>query len=90
MTFASRTSARRSTSRFAFDAITVQPNTVDAHRLMYFGTRNGREDETAEALFRAYFIDGKVLTDRAVLADIVGEVGSIATRSKLSRVRRGP
>lgn len=60
---------------FAFDAITVQPNTVNAHRLMYFGTRNGREDETAEALFRAYFIDGRVLTDLDVLADIGAEAG---------------
>lgn len=60
---------------FAFDAITVQPNTVNAHRLMYFGTSNGREDETAEALFRAYFLEGKVLTDLAVLADIGTEAG---------------
>ena len=38
---------------FAFDAITVQPNTVNAHRLMLYGTQQGREDEVAESLFRA-------------------------------------
>jgi len=48
---------------------------INAHRLMYFGTRAGREDETAEALFRAYFIDGKVLTNLDVLADIGAEAG---------------
>ena len=53
---------------FAFDAITVQPNTVDAHRLMHYAARNGREDEVAESLFRGYFQEGAVLTDRGQLA----------------------
>jgi predicted DsbA family dithiol-disulfide isomerase len=53
---------------FAFDAITVQPNTVDAHRLMHYAARNAREDEVAESLFRGYFQEGAVLTDRAQLA----------------------
>jgi predicted DsbA family dithiol-disulfide isomerase len=57
---------------FAFDAITVQPNTVNAHRLMHYGTKHGREDEVAESLFRAYFQEGAVLTDLATLA-AVGE-----------------
>ena len=57
---------------FAFDAITVQPNTVNAHRLMHYGAKHGREDEVAESLFRAYFQEGAVLTDLAALA-AVGE-----------------
>jgi predicted DsbA family dithiol-disulfide isomerase len=52
---------------FAFDAISVQPNTVDAHRLMHYAARNAREDEVAESLFRGYFQEGAVLTDRAQL-----------------------
>ncbi len=60
---------------FAFDAISVQPNTLDAHRLMLYGGRHGREDETAEVLFHAYFIEGAVLTDMAVLADIGARAG---------------
>ena len=60
---------------FAFDRITVQPNTVNAHRLMHYGTREGRQDETAEALFRAYFIEGANLTDVDTLADIAASAG---------------
>lgn len=60
---------------FAFDAITVQPNTLNAHRLMSYGARHGREDETAEALFEAYFLNGAVLTDLGVLADIGERAG---------------
>ena len=57
---------------FAFDDITVQPNTVNAHRLMHYGAKHGREDAVAESLFRAYFQEGAVLTDKATLA-AVGE-----------------
>ncbi len=57
---------------FAFDDITVQPNTVNAHRLMLYGAKHGREDAVAESLFRAYFQEGAVLTNIAVLA-AVGE-----------------
>ena len=60
---------------FDFDAITVQPNTLQAHRLMAYGERMGREDEVAEALFEAYFQKGEVLADIAVLADIGARAG---------------
>ena len=43
---------------FAFVRITVQPNTLHAHRLMRYGAKAGREDEVAEQLFRAYFLEG--------------------------------
>ena len=61
---------------FAFDNITVQPNTVNAHRLMHFAATQGREDAVAEALFRAYFIDGANLADPYMLAGI-GEQGGL-------------
>lgn len=63
---------------FAFDKITVQPNTLNAHRLMHYATTQGREDAVVEELFRAYFIDGANLTDLDILADI-------GTRGGLSR-----
>ena len=53
---------------FVFDDITVQPNTVNAHRLMHYAAKHGREDEVAESLFRAYFMEGANLTDKTVLA----------------------
>lgn len=60
---------------FAFDAITVQPNTLNAHRLMLYGARNDREDQVAESLFRGYFQEGAILTDRTVLADLGERAG---------------
>jgi predicted DsbA family dithiol-disulfide isomerase len=48
---------------FDFDAITVQPNTLNAHRLMHHAAAKGREDAAAESLFRGYFQEGAVLTD---------------------------
>ena len=46
---------------FAFDKMTVQPNTLNAHRLMLFAERAGRQDELAEALFLAHFTEGAVI-----------------------------
>ena len=50
--------------------IEVQPNTLDAHRLLTYAEQQGRQDEVAEVLFKAYFIDGANLTDKDTLADI--------------------
>jgi len=55
---------------FAFDKIKVQPNTVNAHRLMHYAGKHGREDEVAESLFEAYFVEGANLTDLDTLANI--------------------
>ena len=60
---------------FAFDKIQVQPNTTNAHRLLHYADRQGREDEMAEELFRAYFIEGANLTDINTLADIGARAG---------------
>jgi predicted DsbA family dithiol-disulfide isomerase len=60
---------------YAFDRITVQPNTLNAHRLLAYAERAGRQDEVAEALFRAYFTAGADLTDLSRLAAIAGEAG---------------
>ena len=60
---------------FAFDCITVQPNTLHAHRLMIYGAKQGREDAVAENLFRAYFLEGANLTDQAALARVGERAG---------------
>ena len=60
---------------FQFGNITVQPNTLNAHRLMRYGAKHGREDEVAESLFRAYFQEGANLTDKRKLADIGARAG---------------
>jgi predicted DsbA family dithiol-disulfide isomerase len=60
---------------FAFDRIRVQPNTLDGHRLMLYGARQGRQGQVAEQLFRAYFLEGANLTDRARLVSIGERAG---------------
>ncbi len=60
---------------FAFDRIKVSPNTLDAHRLIRWAAESGRQDAIVEALFRAYFFDGKDIGDRAMLADIAEAAG---------------
>ena len=60
---------------FAFDKIKVQPNTVNAHRLIHYAGELGKQDAVAEALFRAYFVEGANLTDRSVLADYAAQAG---------------
>lgn len=60
---------------FAFDNIQVQPNTLNAHRLLHYAGQHGAQDAVAEALFRAYFIDGANITDVGVLADVAAGAG---------------
>lgn len=60
---------------FAFEKIQVQPNTVNAHRLMHYGDRHQCQDEVAEELFRAYFIEGANLTDVETLARVGERAG---------------
>ena len=60
---------------FDYDKMTVQPNTLNAHRLMLYAERFGRQDELAEELFRAHFTEGANLTDAATLADIAARAG---------------
>jgi predicted DsbA family dithiol-disulfide isomerase len=61
--------------RFAFDRIRRTPNTVNAHRLIRFATRQGGADAIVEALFRAYFVEGRDIGEIATLAAIAEENG---------------
>ncbi len=63
---------------FRFDRQGRTPNTVDAHRLIrHAGAIGGpaRQDAVVEALFRAYFRDGRDIGDAAVLAAVASEAG---------------
>jgi predicted DsbA family dithiol-disulfide isomerase len=60
-----------------FDRIERQPNTLDAHRLIAWAQAHADRDPEplVEALFRAYFVDGRFVGDRDELARIAGEAG---------------
>jgi predicted DsbA family dithiol-disulfide isomerase len=60
---------------FRQDLMLRTPNTIDAHRLIWFAGEHDRQDATMEAVFRAYFIEGKDIGDTAVLADCAAAAG---------------
>ncbi len=60
---------------FRFDRIERTPNTVDSHRLIAYARRDGRQDAMVDALFRAYFTDGRDIGEIEVLAVIASETG---------------
>lgn len=60
---------------FAFDQIERTPNTLDAHRLIWLAEAEGVQDAVVEALFRAYFTDGRDISDRHTLLNVVAEAG---------------
>ena len=60
---------------FAFDRIERTPNTVDAHRLIWLAAQQGCQDAVVESLFRAYFTDGRDLSNRQTIIDVVAEAG---------------
>lgn len=60
---------------FAFDRIERTPNTLDAHRLIWLADKEGIQDAVMEAMFRAYFTDGRDISNRQTLIDVVAESG---------------
>jgi predicted DsbA family dithiol-disulfide isomerase len=60
---------------FAFERIARQPNTLAAHRLISWAQGRGGADALVERLFRAYFVEGRHIGQREVLAMLAGEAG---------------
>jgi predicted DsbA family dithiol-disulfide isomerase len=60
---------------FAFDSISRQPNTVVAHSLIAVSEPGLQQDAMVEAFFKAYFLEGKDLTEAAVLMDVAESAG---------------
>jgi predicted DsbA family dithiol-disulfide isomerase len=60
---------------FDFARIRRTPNTRKAHALIREALVEGLGDATVERLFRAYFIEGRDLGDRATLLELADETG---------------
>jgi len=74
---------------FAFERIRRTPNTLQSHRLIRFAGGRDRQDETLEALFRAYFMDGRNIGDRAEAADyLAGDTDAEAVLGEDALARR--
>lgn len=61
--------------QFAFDKTERTPNTVDAHRLIWLADQNNCQDAVVEALFRAYFTEGRDIGSRQTLVDVTVDAG---------------
>src|ERR1700693_4678842 len=60
---------------FAHDKIERTPNTLDAHRLIWLAEKECVQDTVVEALFRAYFTEGRDISPTPTLLDVVAEAG---------------
>lgn len=58
-----------------FEAMKRTPNTLDAHRLIHWAGIEGKQNEVVDALFDAYFVQGRDIGDHEVLADIADSIG---------------
>lgn len=65
--------------RIDFEAMQRTPNTLDAHRLIHWAGIEGRQSQAVDALFAAYFVEGRDIGDREVLADIADSIGMDAS-----------
>ena len=60
---------------FRFDRIERTPNTVSAHRLIWLADQHECQDAVVEALFRAYFTEGRDISDQRTLLEVVVKAG---------------
>jgi predicted DsbA family dithiol-disulfide isomerase len=78
---------------FAFDRIERQPNTLAAHALIEWARRRGVQPAVKEALLKAFFVDGRDLTDPQTLAAVATEAGLERTEAEAAiadeELRRG-
>lgn len=81
---------------FDFDRIAIAPNTLNAHRLILWARSPETQNRVVEALFSAFFIEGRNLADNAELVAIGASCGLdpellaelFATDADIDRTRR--
>jgi predicted DsbA family dithiol-disulfide isomerase len=67
---------------FRYDLMTVTPNTLKAHRLMWFAGQQDKATDMAERILKAYFTEGKNIVEVEILANLAAEVGMDAEAVK--------
>ncbi len=66
---------------FDLEARSRSWNSFDAHRLLYWAEAEGRQLALQQALFKAYFSEGRNVSDRDILLEIAGGAGLDAERA---------
>lgn len=65
---------------FRHDLMTRTPNSFQAHRLILLAGRDDRQNAVVDALFKAYFTEGRNVGETSVLVEIAAEAGLDAER----------
>ena len=60
---------------YQFDRIQKNPNTFNAHRVLWLAEKQKKGNEVQEAFFKAYFTDGKDMGDKNVLTELAAAAG---------------
>jgi predicted DsbA family dithiol-disulfide isomerase len=71
--------AEKAGVKINLEAIEKTPNTLDAHRLIHWAGIEGHQLFVVDALFKAYFVEGRDIGDRDVLGDIADSCGMDAS-----------
>ena len=71
--------AREEGLEIDFAAMKRTPNTIDAHRLIHWAGIEQKQNAVVDALFAAYFNEGRDIGDSEVLADIADGIGMDAS-----------
>ena len=66
--------------QFNFDKQLVSPNTKDAHRVIWFAKKEGKQLAVIEAFMKAYFEQGVDLTKKENMVAVAASAGLDATR----------
>ncbi len=66
-----------------YDLMKRTPNTFNAHRLIWLAEQDGVQDAVVEGLFSAYFVEGRDVGDKGVLADLAAAAGIDRARASI-------
>lgn len=72
---------------FRHDLMVRTPNTFEAHRLIWLVGRENKQDAVVEALFRAYFTEGRDVGNWQILSEIATQAG--LSEATLTAFRNG-
>ena len=67
--------ARESGIQMNFGGIKRTPNTINAHRLIHWAGIEGKQNAVVDRLFKAYFQEGRDISEHFVLTRIASAVG---------------
>jgi predicted DsbA family dithiol-disulfide isomerase len=67
---------------FQFSRMRRTPNTVQSHRLIHWAGKEGFQEQVVEALFHAYFEEGRDIGDLDVLVECARLAGIDATQAR--------